>query len=98
MLRTAFVERWLAEEARGSEERSDEPQIGATKIAGHAVPLVRFDGVPPTPDASGDLESMDFLMGQSAGLVTEAKPAADVVRELVSDARRLLAELAPLSR
>jgi hypothetical protein len=37
---------------------------------------------------------MEFLMGQSVGLVTEAKPAADVVRELVEGARRLIAQLA----
>ena len=93
-LRTPFVERWLPEEARGSEERPDEPRIGETKIGGHPVPVLRFMGFPPTPDASGDLESMDFLAGQSAGLVTEIKPAAEVVREIVEGARRILSRLA----
>ncbi len=93
-LRTSFVERWLAEEARGSEQRSDEPQIGETKIGGQPVPVLRFMGFPPTPDASGDLESMDFLAGQSVGLVTEIKHAAVVVRELVEGARTILSQLA----
>lgn len=31
------------------------------------------------PDVSGDLESMDYLAGQSVGLVKEIKPAAEVI-------------------
>jgi nitronate monooxygenase len=89
-LRTPFVERWLPEESRGSEERSDEPVIGETKIGGQPIPMQRFVGFPPTLDASGDLESMDFLAGQGVGLVKEVKPAGDVVRELVEGANRIL--------
>jgi nitronate monooxygenase len=93
-LRTPFVEHWLPEEARGSEQRPDEPRIGETRMGGQTVPLLRFMGFPPTPDASGDIESMDFLAGQGVGLVQEIKPAADVVRELVAGAQRLLSRLA----
>ena len=92
-LRTPFVDRWLPEESRGSEQRTDEPQIGDTKIGGQPTPLLRFMGFPPTPDATGDLESMDFLAGQGVGLVTEIKPAAEVVQELVEGARRILMKL-----
>jgi NAD(P)H-dependent flavin oxidoreductase YrpB (nitropropane dioxygenase family) len=92
-LRTPFVERWLPEEARGSEQRPDEPCIGETRIGGQSVPLLRFMGFPPTPDASGDLESMDFLAGQSVGLVQEIKPAVEVVRELAEGARHILSRL-----
>ncbi len=93
-LRTPFVERWLREEDRGSEQHPDEPRISETKIGGQPVPLLRFMGFPPTPDASGDLESMDFLAGQSVGLVREIKPAAEVVREFVEGARQILLKLA----
>ena len=92
-LRTPFVERWLPEERRGSEERPDEPRIGETKIGGQPVPLLRFMGFPPTPDASGDLESMDFLAGQGVGLVKEIKPAAEVVRDFLGGARHILSTL-----
>jgi NAD(P)H-dependent flavin oxidoreductase YrpB (nitropropane dioxygenase family) len=92
-LRTPFVERWLSEEVRGNEERPDEPRIGETKIGGQPVPLLRFMGFPPTPDASGDLESMDFLAGQGVGLVKEIKPAADIVREFMDGARDILSML-----
>lgn len=93
-LRTPFVERWLTDESRGSEQRPDEPLIGETKIGGQPVPLLRFMGLPPTVEASGDLESMDFLAGQSVGLVREIKPAAEVVWELADGARRILRDLA----
>ena len=93
-LRTPFVERWLPEEARGSEQRSDEPRFGETKIGGQPLPLLRLMGFPPTPDTSGDLESMDFLAGQGVGLVKDIKPAAEVVRELVEGARQIIIQLA----
>ena len=89
----AELERWLPEEKRGSEQRPDEPHIGETKIGGQPVPLLRFMGFPPTPDASGDLESMDYLAGQGVGLVNEIKPAAEVIRELLEGARHILSTL-----
>ena len=46
-VRTPFVERWLPEEMRGSEQRPDEPCIGETKIGGQPMPLLRFMGFPP---------------------------------------------------
>ncbi|NOJ43046.1 NAD(P)H-dependent flavin oxidoreductase [Bradyrhizobium australiense] len=93
-LRTPFVEHWLPEETRGSEQRPDEPQIGETRIGGQLVPLLRFMGFPPTPATSGDLECMDFLAGQGVGLVQTIKPAADVVQELVNGARQIISQLA----
>jgi nitronate monooxygenase len=89
-LRTAFVERWLREESRGSEERADEPVIGQTSIGGQTVPLHRFMGFPPSVDASGDIESMNLLAGQSAGQTTEIKPAAAIVHELISQATAIM--------
>lgn len=63
---------------------------GAARIAGQEVPLLRFMGFPPSAEASGDLDSMAFYAGQGVGPVREVKPAADVVRELMADAARLL--------
>lgn len=91
-LRTPFVERWLTEEKRGSEQRSDEPIIGEITLGGMRMPLPRFGGIPPARDATGDLEFMDFLAGQSVGLVQEIKPAAEIVREVVEQAAQVLQE------
>jgi NAD(P)H-dependent flavin oxidoreductase YrpB (nitropropane dioxygenase family) len=92
VLRTAFVEQWLAEEARGSEQRPDEPVIGEATFAGQRVPVQRFMGLPATADATGDIEAMALLAGQGVGLVREITPAADIVRELVEGAHQLIAQ------
>ena len=38
----------------------------------------------------GDVENGSVMAGQSVGLVKDIKPAADIVRELVSDAEAAL--------
>jgi enoyl-[acyl-carrier protein] reductase II len=94
-LRTPFVEKWLPQEARGSECRPDEPVIGETTIAGQKMPLQRFVGFPPNLEATGDLEAMDFLAGEGVGLVREIKPAGEIVRELVAEAREIMLQRLP---
>src|SRR5262252_1761171 len=91
-LRTAFVEQWLGQEARGQESRPDEPAVGRTIVGGQPMPVLRFMGLPPNCDASGDIESMDLLAGQGVGLVGEIKPAGEIVRDLVDEARQIVAQ------
>jgi NAD(P)H-dependent flavin oxidoreductase YrpB (nitropropane dioxygenase family) len=89
-LRTAFVQQWLEQEARGSEQRPDEPVVGETTFGGQRVPVLRFMGLPPSTDTTGDIDSMGLLAGQSVGLVRDIKPAAEIVKELVDGARRII--------
>ena len=89
-LRTPFVEAWLGQEARGNASRPDEPVVGQTRIAGQTIPVLRFMGFPPNATATGDIESMDLLVGQSVGLVREITPAATIVRDFVEGARQLI--------
>jgi len=91
-LRTAFVEEWLRDEARGSAQRPDEPRIGQTRVAGQTIPLHRFMGFPPNRDASGDIDSMDLLMGQGAGLVNDIRPAGEIVRGVTAEAEQIIRE------
>ena len=84
------MEAWLGQEARGNESRPDEPVVGQTKIGGQTMPVLRFMGFPPNAVATGDIESMNLLAGQSVGLVHEIKPAATIVRDLVEEARQLI--------
>jgi len=58
------------------------------------VPLPRFGGIPPARDASGDIESMNFLAGQSVGLVQEVKPAAEIIREVIEQAAQVFSKRA----
>ena len=85
-LRTEFVKRWLGNEARGQESRSDEPAVGRTKIGGQEMPVLRFMGFPPNADASGEIESMNLLAGQSVGLVQEILPASELIRKIMEEA------------
>jgi enoyl-[acyl-carrier protein] reductase II len=54
--------------------------------------VLRFMGFPPNSDASGDIDSMALLAGQDVGLVREVKPAVQIVRELVEEARQIISE------
>lgn len=89
-LRTAFVEQWLTDQQRGNEARPDEPVIGETRIAGERVAVKRFMGFTPSVETSGDIESMALYAGQGVGLIRDIKPAAEVVRELIEGAQRIL--------
>jgi nitronate monooxygenase len=91
-LRTAFVRQWLGQEARGQESRPDEPAVGHTVIGGQPMPVLRFMGFPPNSDATGDIDSMDLLAGQSVGLVGELKPTRQIVGELVEGAREIISQ------
>lgn len=91
VLRTKFVSQWLADEARGNENRPDEPIVAQSRLGGEAFPLRRFMVFPPNRDTVGEIESMALYAGQSAGLVRDERPAADIVAELAAEARRLIA-------
>jgi len=91
-LRTAFVRQWLGQEGRGQESRPDEPLVGRTVIGGQPMSVLRFMGFPPNSDASGDIDSMDLLAGQSVGLIREVKPAGEIVSELVEEARQIISQ------
>ena len=91
-LRTAFVRQWLGQEGRAQESRPDEPLVGQTVIGGQPMPVLRFMGFPPNADATGDIDSMDLLAGQSVGLIHQVKPAGRIVGELVAEARQIISQ------
>jgi len=91
-LRTPFVEQWLGQEARGQESRPDEPEVGRTVVGGRPMPVLRFMGLPPNCDASGDIDSMDLLAGQGVGLIDQIRPAGQIVRELMEDAQQIVSQ------
>ena len=92
-LRTRFVREWVDRESETQDSRSDEPVIGHTVIGGAEVPIRRFASLPPNIHATGDIESMSLLAGQSVGLVDEIPPAAEIILETVNGAECLIREL-----
>ncbi len=92
VLRTSFVEQWLAEEARGNEGRPDEPVVGSTTVGGERVEVRRFMGFTPHQETTGDIESMALYAGQGVGLVNRVQPAGEIVRQIAAEAKALMGE------
>jgi nitronate monooxygenase len=88
-LRTPFVEEWLGRESETQDSRPDAPIIGHTRIAGQQIPVRRFVSIPPNQNATGDIDSMALLAGQSVGLVSRIKPVGEIVREMMQGAQEL---------
>jgi hypothetical protein len=53
-------------------------------------PTSRSWGMPPNASSSGDIELHSLLAGQGVGLIREIRPAAEIVRELVTGTRHIL--------
>ena len=81
---------WVDRESETQDSRSDEPVIGRTVIGGSETPIQRFASMPPNIHAAGDIELMSLLAGQSVGLVDKIRPAAEILRETVNGAERLI--------
>src|SRR5271157_3958021 len=92
-LRTRFVETWLPREAETQSLDANEPPIGETVIAGLVMPVSRFAAIPPYAATRGDVESMELLAGQSVGLVNDIKPAGEIVRGMMGEAKRIIETL-----
>jgi nitronate monooxygenase len=64
--------------------------VGETRMGAATLPVPRF-GVPcPNRDTTGEVDAMVHYAGQSAGLVRQVRPAAEVVADLAAGAERLL--------
>lgn len=66
------------------------PLIGEADIFGQKVPMTRFSGFPPTRNATGDLEEMSLLAGESVGLTKHMMGAAAIVDEMMNDAAAVI--------
>jgi NAD(P)H-dependent flavin oxidoreductase YrpB (nitropropane dioxygenase family) len=90
VLRTAFVDQWLGDEARGNENRADEPVMAQAPVGGEIFAIRRFMVFPPTPETTGEIDSLALYAGQSAGLVNRMEGAGDIVRDLVAGAAQII--------
>ena len=59
-----------------------------------SVEIVRYECYTPETDTEGDIDALSLWAGQSVGLVSEIKPAGDIVREIVAQAQSTLGKLA----
>ena len=85
VLRTPFVERG---DATGS------TPVGMLHLGPDPIPILPGAAVPPSRATSGDIASMALYAGQGAGLVNQVEPVAEIMRNLVAGAERIIARMA----
>ena len=92
VLRTSTVAAWEAAGRPATGKRPGEGDVVATSKS--RGPIVRYRTPPPAADAEGDIDAMALYAGQSVALVHKRQPAAEIVREIVSEAQAILLGLA----
>jgi NAD(P)H-dependent flavin oxidoreductase YrpB (nitropropane dioxygenase family) len=91
VLRTDTVRAWESAGSPSSPSRPGEGEPVSRNPQGHQHQ--RYESSMPTPDLEGDIDAMALYAGQSAGLVHDVRPAAEIVQQLVREAEEALARL-----
>jgi NAD(P)H-dependent flavin oxidoreductase YrpB (nitropropane dioxygenase family) len=85
VLRNKTVTEWKAAGRPPSAARPGEGEvIAAARFSGQ---IVRYQSCMRGADAEGDIDALSLWAGQSVGLVSQVKPAGDIVREVVEERR-----------
>ncbi|MEA2899185.1 MAG: hypothetical protein QOJ84_4800 [Bradyrhizobium sp.] len=91
VLRNSTVAAWEAAGRPATGQRPGEGEVVATSRSGG--PIVRYRSYTPGADAEGDIDALSLWAGQSAALVQKIQPAAEIVREIESEAQDILLRL-----
>jgi NAD(P)H-dependent flavin oxidoreductase YrpB (nitropropane dioxygenase family) len=91
VLRNATYDGW---EAAGRPAAGARPGEGEAVARAGSRPLLRYHSATPPPNAEGDIDALSLWAGQGVARVTRTQPAAEIVREIVEDARATLRALA----
>ena len=59
--------------------------------------ILRYQSATPSADAVGDIDTMSLWAGQGVGLVNKHQPAAEIVKEIYTEALAILKRLAAMS-
>jgi enoyl-[acyl-carrier protein] reductase II len=91
------TQRVLANRAATEPPSTQPPVIGSTLlfpgVANVSYDMPKYSAIVPTRDTTGDLEEMDMPAGSESVLETvRVEPAAQIIAEIMTEARRLLAE------
>src|SRR5215468_1205963 len=90
VIRNRVVSEW-EEQDDHTPPAHDPPQfIGRILLGGQEYPMPKFSAMLPTPETIGDFEEMCLPSGEGAGLVRQIKPAAEIVHEMINEARRVI--------
>jgi enoyl-[acyl-carrier protein] reductase II len=99
VIRNRVVADWAGRDAKTPAAPEPAMVIGKTLLLSQEYAMPKFSALLPTPATTGDFEEMCLAAGEGAGMITDIKPAADIVRGMMADAKRIIAErLAALVR
>lgn len=88
VLRNSTVRDWEAAGRPPSGQRPDEGKIIArSQSRGEAD---RYTSFTPGPDTIGEIEPLSLWSGQGVALVRKVQPAAEIIREMNAEAKRIL--------
>ena len=97
VLRNRVAREWTGRDDKTPPQPEPPQSIGRTILLGQAYAMPQFSAVLPTPDTTGEFDEMCLAAGESAGLVPDLKPAGQIVRDMMDEAKRVIAgRLAPL--
>jgi len=91
VLRNSTVDAWEAAGRPATGQRPGEGDVVATSKS--RGPIVRYRSYTPAADAEGDIDALSLWAGQSVALIHKVQPAAEIVREIVSEAQTILLRL-----
>jgi NAD(P)H-dependent flavin oxidoreductase YrpB (nitropropane dioxygenase family) len=91
VLRNSTFRSWEAAGRPSPGQRPGEGEALATSAEG--LPIVRYAASTPRFDVEGDIEALSIWAGQGVGLASRSQPAAQIVDEIVRDARQTLCQL-----
>ena len=91
VLRNKTVATWEIAGRPSSGERPGEGEVVATSPSRGEI--FRYHSYTPRADTNGDIDALSLWSGQSVGLVTAVQSAADIVSEIVDEARATLERL-----
>jgi NAD(P)H-dependent flavin oxidoreductase YrpB (nitropropane dioxygenase family) len=93
VLRDRVVNQWAGREDQIPNPPPPPAVIGNTIFADQPYAMPKFSVILPTRDTTGDFEEMAWTAGiASAERIVDIKPAAQIVHDMVADARALLEE------
>lgn len=100
VIRTPLVDAWERAGSPASPNRAGEGEtVAHLRRASIDAPLPRYSVNPPSDSVEGDLSGLPFYAGQSVSMIDKIAPAGEIVRQIVSEARHVIASrLAPLAR
>jgi NAD(P)H-dependent flavin oxidoreductase YrpB (nitropropane dioxygenase family) len=87
VLRNRIVDEWVAAGSPASGERAGEGEItGKMPVGGQDIELPRYSIFMPMEGFDGDLDASVLYAGESCSLVSDVRPAADIVATLAAQA------------